>query len=338
MKRKTIILSHIIFWLLSITVETLPIFTWDNPMDIRDTLIEKSFMTFFCGLVFYVSYFFLAQILLKKRIFLFVLIILSFVFLFTMLIMKFYPPVLLMIVGPVEDINYTRWFFSLISYLFVFCLWGTMFRITISWFIGKQKQKELEKQNVFSELALLRSQINPHFLFNTLNNINSFIFREPDKTSFGIVKLSDIMKYMLFDANADKVKLSDEINYIRNYIELQKLRIKETDYIRFEVDGDTEGLMIPPMLLIPFVENAFKHGRKNVEGPGVFITLTVNEKILDFQVKNYLLDTKPVFEKNGGFGLKNIRRRLDLIYGNDHLLICGEQDHMFVVSLNIEKL
>jgi two-component system, LytTR family, sensor kinase len=338
MKTKYIILSHITFWILAVFVQTLPVLSWDNPAEVRDTLIEEIFLTIFCVLVFYCSYFFIARVLIKRKIFLFLLIYLLFIFLFTLLIMRFYPPVLFMFINPMEEINYTFWFFSYISHFFVFGLWGTMFRFTINWFIGKQREKELEKQNIFSELNLLRSQINPHFLFNTLNNINSFIFREPDKTSFGISKLSDIMKYMLYDANADKVKLSDEINYIRNYIDLQKLRIKETDYIRFEVDGDTDGLMIPPMLLIPFVENAFKHGKKNVQGPGIFISLTVTGRTLDFRVKNYLLGSPPTFEKNGGFGLKNIKRRLELIYGYNYMLVCDEQDDMFVVSLNIEKL
>jgi two-component system, LytTR family, sensor kinase len=338
MKRKTIILSHVTFWILAVVVQLLPIFTWDNPDDIRDTLIEEIFLTVFCMTVFYVSYFYIGRILIKKRIFLFLLIYLSFIFLFTWLVIRFYPPLLLMFITTKEEINYTFWFFSYFSHLFVFGLWGTMFRFTFNWFIGKQREKELEKQNIYSELNLLRSQINPHFLFNTLNNINSFIFREPEKTSFGIAKLSDIMKYMLYDANADKVKLTDEINYIINYIDLQKLRIKEQDFVSFEVNGKTENVMIPPMLLIPFVENAFKHGRKNVEGPGIFITLTVTDRSLDFKVRNYLLDTKPVFEKNGGFGLKNIRRRLELIYGNSHMLICDEVNDMFVVTLNIEKL
>jgi two-component system, LytTR family, sensor kinase len=338
MKKKAIILSHFIFWILAIGVQLLPIFTWDNPDDIRDTLVEEIFLTVFCVFVFYVSYFYIARILIKKRIFLFLLIYLSFIFLFTLLIIRFFPPLLLTLIRPVPDINYTFWFFSYISHLFVFGLWGTLFRFSINWFIGKQKEKELEKQNIYSELNLLRSQINPHFLFNTLNNINSFIFREPEKTSFGIAKLSDIMKYMLYDANADEVPLRDEINYIANYIELQKLRIKEQDYVDFKVSGDIENVMIPPMLLIPFVENAFKHGRKNIEGTGVFITLTLTGRTLDFQVKNYLLGVKPAYEKNGGFGLKNIRRRLELIYGNNYMLICDEVKDTFVVTLNIEKL
>ncbi|HNW99628.1 MAG TPA: histidine kinase [Bacteroidales bacterium] len=338
MKKRAIILSHITFWILATVVQILPILTWDNLTEIKDSLIEEFFMTILCMLFFYGSYFYITRILIKKRFFLFLLIFFSSLFLFTLLIMKFYPPLLFMFISPVEDINYTRWFFSLISYIFVFGLWGTMFRITINWFIEKQKEKELEKQNIFSELGMLRSQINPHFLFNTLNNINSFIYREPDKTSFGIAKLTDIMRYMLYDANAEKVKLTDEINYIKNYIDLQKLRIKESDYVHFDIIGNTENVMIPPMLLIPFVENAFKHGRKNMEGVGIFIKLFTDGKKINFEVKNFLLNTTQPFEKNGGFGLKNIRRRLELIYGSEHQLTCNEQNDMFIVTLNIDKI
>lgn len=337
MKKKAIILSHITFWILAAVVQVLPVLTINNPVEVRDTLIEEIFLITFCVIVFYVSYLYIAHLLFQKRVFLFLLVYLPFVFIFTRLVFYVYPPLLLSFIQPTEEINYTFWFFSYFAQFFVFGLWGTMFRITISWFIGKQKATELEKQNIYSELNLLRSQINPHFLFNTLNNINSFIFREPEKTSFGIHKLSDIMKYMLYEANADKVRLSDEINYITNYIELQKLRIREKDFVSFSVDGNIENVTIPPMLLIPFVENAFKHGKKNIEGTGVFISLTVDGRNLDFQVKNYLLGAKPAYEKNGGFGLKNIRRRLELIYGNDYLLTCGEVGDMFVVNLNIEN-
>jgi hypothetical protein len=156
MKNKTLIASHFVFWILAIVVQTLPLFTLDNVNETRDSLIEEIFLAVFCAFVFYICYFYIAHILIKKRIFIFLLIFLSFLFLLTLLIMRFYPPVLFMFISPVEDINYTRWFFSLISYLFVFGLWGTLFRFTINWFIGKQKEKELEKQNVFSELALLR--------------------------------------------------------------------------------------------------------------------------------------------------------------------------------------
>lgn len=338
MRKRTIILSHIAFWILAIIVETLPILTWDNPKDVRDTLIEKIFMTFFSGIVFYTCYFFIAQILLRKNIFLFLLIFLPFIYLFTLLAMNIYPPILLKIIGPMENINYSLWFFSLMSYLFVSGLWGTMFRFAFHWFAEKKREKELEKENIYSELAMLRSQINPHFLFNTLNNINSFIFREPDKTSFGIKKLSNIMSYMLYDANADKVKLTDEINYVINFMELQKLRIKEPGYIKFDIKGDPENVMIPPMLLIPFIENAFKHGKKNVEGAGIIIDLIIDNKRLEFNVSNYLLPAEQLYEKNGGFGLKNIKRRLELIYGPDYSLSCNKLKDMFIVKLIIEKI
>jgi LytS/YehU family sensor histidine kinase len=213
-----------------------------------------------------------------------------------------------------------------------------MFRFTIDWFKTKQKQKELEKQNVASELALLRSQINPHFLFNTLNNINSFVEREPDKASYGIVKLSEIMRYMFYQANTDKIPLDYEINYIKSYIDLQKLRVKDSNFVSFAVHGSTSSVTIPPMLLMPFVENAFKHGKKQDVSPGIIINLRIEDRSLEFDVSNYIMPKYEGAETEGGFGMKNILRRLELIYNDKYKLDIKNDNEMFVVLLKITNL
>jgi len=336
MKRNIIIIAHIIFWLLALTVELLPLTGVDDPVKIRRVLIEEIFVTFFCIIVFYIFYFFFAtKILSRNKLLLFVVVMMSFIAIYTYLMMLIYPRILFSIIAKPPKVNYVIWYFSAFSYHFVYALWGTMFRFTLDWFKSNQKQKELEKQNVTTELALLRSQVNPHFLFNTLNNIHSFVSRDPDKASFGLIRLSGIMRYMLYETNADIVLLDNEIEYIKNYIELQKLRVKEKDFIDFSVEGNTSGIMIPPLLLIPFIENAFKHGSKRVHSPGVVINLKVVGTQLEFKVNNQISSVKDSHSDDGGLGLKNIHRRLDLLYKNNYSLDIHEEDNRFMVNLKL---
>lgn len=215
-------------------------------------------------------------------------------------------------------------------------LYAIVLRLSVDWFDNFQKQKELKKQNLKTELALLRSQINPHFLFNTLNNINSFSQNDPEKTSFAIIKLSDIMRYMLYEASEEKVLLNKEIEYIYNLIELQKLRYKENDFVSFKVEGDIHSKMIPPMLFLPFIENAFKHGKLSVtNGIEIYIKIEKNEIFFNCsnQIKE-LNDTEK--EQFGGVGIKNIERRLELLFPSHYRMNISEKNNVYLVELKIQ--
>ena len=170
-------------------------------------------------------------------------------------------------------------------------------------------------QSQASELALLRSQVNPHFLFNTLNNIYSLVCKKSPDAPEAIMKLSSIMRYMLYDANTDIVLLEKEIEYLESFIELQKLRIRHTDFVELRIEGVVGNKTIAPMLLIPFVENAFKHGSKIGPLPGIRIHLIAAPHQMIFEVTNHLkknlLGTKDTI---GGIGLQNIKRRLEILY------------------------
>ncbi|NQV75960.1 MAG: histidine kinase, partial [Bacteroidetes bacterium] len=162
------------------------------------------------------------------------------------------------------------------------------------------------------------SQINPHFLFNSLNNIYSLAYQKADKTPEAILKLSEIMRYMLYESNEDKVALSDEIRYLENYIELQKLRFKDKTHIKFEINGDTDIQKITPLVLISFVENAFKHGIATDRENPISIILNVFANKLFFQVINRKSNQNK--DETGGIGLQNVRRRLDLVYKGQYRL------------------
>ncbi|MDX9705685.1 MAG: histidine kinase [Weeksellaceae bacterium] len=220
-----------------------------------------------------------------------------------------------------------------INYAFL----GIIFRLGIEWFEKRDKQKELEKQNIKTELALLRAQINPHFLFNTLNNINSFAQTNSDKTSYAIIKLSSIMRYMLYEANAEKVFLVNEIQYIQNYIDLQKLRYKNPNFIELKTSGINSKIQIPPMLFIPFIENVFKHGKKS-EDEKIEIRIEVNEHEINFFCKNtkrVLNETEKI--SNAGIGIANIKRRLEILFPANNKLDIFENEKHYIVNLKIEN-
>lgn len=227
-------------------------------------------------------------------------------------------------------------YFSSYGHTILFAFFGVMVRIGLEWFEKREKTMELEKQNVKTELALLRAQINPHFLFNTLNNIHSFALKSPEKTSYAIIKLSDIMRYMLYDANVDQVLLEKEIQYIRNYIDLQKLRYRNENFIEFRTEGDVSGIYIAPMLFIPFIENAFKHGKKN-ENDLISIYILAKKERIVFECSN----TKRILNETeksiaSGIGIRNIQRRLDLLYPNKYNLTIRDENNRFNVYMVVE--
>jgi len=145
------------------------------------------------------------------------------------------------------------------------------------------------------------------------------------------------MRYMLYGSNADKVLLDNEIEYIRNYIALQQLRLKKENFAEFKIQGKTGGKMIAPMMLIPFVENAFKHGKKEVNPPGIIINLNINNAAFSFEIKNYSKDkTVKNQDENNGLGLNNVKRRLEILYHNKFNLNINHKNNMYKVVLQIQ--
>ena len=194
---------------------------------------------------------------------------------------------------------------------------------------------ELEKQGMKSELALLRTQINPHFLFNTLNNINSLIVKDQAKAGQSVVKLSEIMRYMLHDASRDKVLLSQEVEHLENYIDLQRIRLEKAEYISFKIEGNPNGILIPPMLFVPFVENLFKHGDKSMPSPGFSVSLKITGRTLVFKTQNFIKAESFKKDSSSGIGISNVRRRLELIFPGNYLLEINPENNIFTVYLRI---
>jgi len=201
----------------------------------------------------------------------------------------------------------------------------------------KELQKESENETLKSELSFLRSQISPHFMFNVLNSVVSLSRRKPEMVEPVVIKLSELMRYMLYETNDSSVPLEKEALYLESYIDLQKIRFGNDIAIHFEQHVEKKGMHIEPMLLIPFVENAFKHGVGLVENPSIDIKLSSNEKGLLFSVKNKVSPGSKLEKKDdsSGIGLSNVKRRLELLHPN-HRLVIKENEQEFIVELVIE--
>jgi sensor histidine kinase YesM len=218
----------------------------------------------------------------------------------------------------------------------VFALYAVFINIILDWFKSQKQKAELINQNQASELALLRSQINPHFLFNTLNNIYSLVYKKSENAPEAVMKLSSIMRYMLYDSSEDKVLLVKEIEYLKSFIELQELRLMNKNFVSIDIRGSLEGRTIAPMILMPFIENAFKHGGKQVASPGIIVELTVKENLFLYKVSNYLAKSTSEKDEAGGIGVHNINRRLELIYPGKHRLDIKKTADMFHITLEID--
>jgi LytS/YehU family sensor histidine kinase len=216
-------------------------------------------------------------------------------------------------------------------------IYAILIRFMINWFESQKHRDELINKQQASELALIRSQVNPHFLFNTLNNIYSLVYRKSDEAPDALMKLSSIMRYMLHDSALQKVPLEKEVEYLKSFIELQNLRTKHPDFVSLRIEGNTDGWAIAPMLLISFVENAYKHSSKS-HRPGILIHLTVVNGKLNFEVINYLKTSSPANDETlTGSGLNSLKRRLELIYPNNHSLIISRKPDTFRINLEISN-
>ncbi|MGZ3865017.1 MAG: sensor histidine kinase [Bacteroidia bacterium] len=192
--------------------------------------------------------------------------------------------------------------------------------------------KEIEREKIKTELSYLKAQINPHFLFNTLNSVYALAVKKSDSAPESITKLSGIMRYVITDAAQEYVPLDKEIDYITNYIELEELRLTSKVSLSFKATGVFTGKKIAPLIFVPFIENAFKHGVSTKENSTIQITISVEENALNLLVKNTKVNTHTV---STGLGIENAKKRLELLYPAKHKLAITDLDTDFTVSLKI---
>ncbi|WP_176328523.1 sensor histidine kinase [Arenibacter amylolyticus] len=220
-------------------------------------------------------------------------------------------------------------FYTVISFAYAF---------TLEWFKNEKLRNQITQEKLKTELNFLKAQINPHFLFNTLNNLFSISQKHKiDELSTGISELSNLMRYMLYESNSSFVSLKKEVDYIESFIEIQKLRYDENDFIiNFDKKGNLNQVAVAPMILLPFVENAFKHGFSMDQSSIINMMVDASDGNIRFKVVNKTFNNKGGSESASGIGLENVKRRLDLIYPKNHTLDISETADRFTVALNIK--
>ncbi len=198
-------------------------------------------------------------------------------------------------------------------------------------------KEELNKKNYEMELSLIKSQIDPHFLFNTINNIDTLIQMDANRASQYLNKLSDIMRFMLYETKTEKILLQKEVSYILKYIDLQKIRTSNPNYVVFDIEGNAENILIAPMVFIPFIENAFKHSTNKKIDKAINIKISIVTQQMIFECENYFSSKPIAADENSGLGNELIKRRLKLLYPNKHQLYINEENGIYKVKLVINN-
>jgi two-component system, LytTR family, sensor kinase len=243
----------------------------------------------------------------------------------------FYKEVLMREYG--HTVDFFAYFWSTVFVSLIFIFMSIALKFGVDWFTNERIQRDLENQRLSAELSFLKSQINPHFLFNSLNSIYSLAYQRSETTPEAILKLSEIMRYMLYECNDNKVALSKELQYLQNYIDLQKIRFGKKSYIDFKVNGKVEHQQIVPLLLIAFIENAFKHGIANDPLSPISLLVDVDAGHLHFFIRNKKHNNNR--DTMGGIGLANVKRRLDLLYPGKYNLDITEDDYTYTCELSL---
>ena len=336
-KRWIIILLHAVCW---IVIFSLPFFlrvTYKNDNkppqpDDKAMLYFYFFSSIVWVLLFYINaYVFLPLLVRTKKIWLFItlqIVGLAVVYYSHMIYFDLF-------VTQIQFKTANFFLYNISTYLFIIA-GSTAYYMVLERQHAQQLAQERETVNLKTELLFLRSQVSPHFMFNVLNNMVALARKKSDLLEPSLLKLSSLMRYMLYETDEEKVPLEKEIEYIQSYIDLQQQRFGKNVKVCANFQNPGSGNEIEPMLLIPFVENAFKHGTGIIEDAQIKIELKVEGGILQFIVSNRYNDiSNNSKDKNSGIGLNNVTRRLNLLYGSDHTLLINDKDGWFTVSLQI---
>ena len=209
-------------------------------------------------------------------------------------------------------------------------------KLTKYWYTKERQNQKLESEKLRAELQLLKSQVHPHFLFNTLNNLYSLTLEQSGKAPEVVVRLSGLLRFMLYECNAPTVSLEQEIRFVKDYIELEKLRYGDRLDLSLCIEGNPHGKQIAPLLLIPFLENSFKHGAsENLDQAWISIELIVQEDKLKFKVLNAVNEVAAERSQMHGIGLQNVQKRLQLLYPGQHKLKVLQEHEIFIVTLTL---
>ncbi|MDX1768849.1 MAG: histidine kinase [Arenibacter troitsensis] len=213
-------------------------------------------------------------------------------------------------------------------------IFGTMLKVYTEWQKNEDLRKLVEKEKIQSELQFLKTQLNPHFLFNSLNTIYSLSVKQSPDTSEAVINLSELMRYMLYEADKRLVPLAKELEYIKSYVALQRLRLSNSEDVSLKISGEERGKFVPPLLFISFIENAFKYGTDYNGKTFVKINLSINNESIHLQVTN-IIGTFKAQSKSSGVGLENVKNRLNYLYPHAHVLLIADDGKTYEVNLTL---
>jgi Histidine kinase len=240
---------------------------------------------------------------------------------------------------PEANSFFDQYFIYLVTIVLPFIFLSWLARVTENLVINTVKKEQLEKQAVESELYYLKSQINPHFLFNTLNNIHTLVYKQAPAAPYAVMQLASIMRYMIYESNAPTVPLTRELSYLQDYVSLQQLRFKESPVVELTIEGATEACHVAPLLFIHLLENACKHSPARLNAHDIKVRVAVQEDTLTFSVQNPVGNSRVnTLGEPGGIGLPNVRKRLALLYPGQHTLDIHNGGNTFAVVLKIHGL
>ncbi|HNW51468.1 MAG TPA: histidine kinase [Prolixibacteraceae bacterium] len=332
MNRIIKIILHLFYWMVFCLFGGAVSFHLTEGLDfIRQNIIPFIYNLGWAMVQFYLFYFFFYRLIEKQRyIFYFILSVLVSLAVGFVLVSLY--PVFFNV-----DLNFViEEYLPSIAGSFIIAQTGSLLRGFIRWFEDIQQKQEIEKVLMRNELDMLNAQLNPHFLFNTLNNIDSLIRSNPDKASESLITLSEIMRYMLYDAKKPKVSLMGEIAHYQNIIRLQLLRLKDPGKVEVKVEVENE-VEVAPLLFLPFIENAFKYAVFDDPGAKIGIVFKSEGGKIEFRCSNpYLKNDLAAKAKTGGIGLSNLKRRLELLYKGKYTLDIQNRNSYFSVHLIIE--
>jgi two-component system, LytTR family, sensor histidine kinase AlgZ len=338
-QRNRVLVLHLLFWCiyLSFIFYQISFYQRERGYDWDRALTFTAVQLAFTLTITYFNYFILLPRFLKsKRLWRYLI---EFIIPFTILITIRIYLQRYMIAGSGREayFNSTMYVVQVTAVTLFIVFFVGMLRFAVDWFELEAKKKAIENERLIAELNFLKAQINPHFLFNTLNNLYYLAYSKSDNTTEVIAKLSQMMRYMIYDSNYAQVLLSREIEYMQNYISLERIRLNNQIPITFDVEGDPDRVLISPLIFITFLENAFKHGVSNsYDGAWVKVSIKLNGKECVYTVENSKLPgTKPEAHEKSGIGLQNVKRRLELSYPDNYTLHVNDTTDRYKVQLNI---
>ena len=336
-RKGTRILTHILIWAIVLSLPHLLNNHHERDHQNNDGQDQKFFYLDFItnflwiGLFYLNAYFLTSRLFYNKR---YVAHLAGFILLFGAILMIHW--LLFIFVFKLPDFRIDKSFLSLLPAFLLTVAISTTFRVVVDKIRADTLTKLKQEESLKTELSFLRSQINPHFIFNILNNLVALERMKSKELGPTILKLSDLMRYMLYETEEENVPLLNEVEYLQSYIDLQRQRFGEKVNIVALLEPPGELYEIEPMLLIPFVENAFKHGVGLIDHPEINIHLHIEDKVLYFSVKNkYREGSEEIRDRTSGIGLANVKRRLKLLYNDQHTFGISRDRDWFMVSLQI---